>query len=64
MSAYLSFIAGLAVGFVGHGIWCCLQGDPGADAPAHHEAPTELWPQAARLAVRRVDPDEHEEFYQ
>jgi hypothetical protein len=64
MTVYLAFVAGLALGFIGHCAWSCLQADPGAVPPATNDVPGEIWPQDARLAVLHRPNDEHEELMQ
>lgn len=62
MSLYLAFIAGLAVGFVGHCVWCCLQAEPDQPPQRLIHSPVEIWPPDARLALMRGERDEHEEL--
>jgi hypothetical protein len=59
---YLAFVAGLALGFIGHCAWCVLQVQPEPGRVPDAGAPTEIWPRDARLALLRNDSDEHEEL--
>jgi hypothetical protein len=62
MTVYLAFIAGLALGFVGHCAWSCLQAEPELGQVPDTSEPLDIWPRDARLALLRNDPDEHEEL--